>query len=62
MNLMNISLPSRQRVHWLRAGFPACGVGRHGKKGSWQLDFADVTCRRCVKIAKAATQPKTDQG
>jgi hypothetical protein len=50
---MNISLPSGRRVHWLRAGFPACGGGRHGKKGAWQLDIGEITCRRCQMMAKA---------
>jgi hypothetical protein len=53
---MNVSLPARRCVHWLRAGFPACGGGRHGKKGAWQIDFVDLTCRRCIKIARAAAQ------
>ena len=52
---MNITLPQTgKRVHWPRAGAPACGGGRHGKKGLWQLDLSEVTCRRCVRIAQAA--------
>ena len=50
---MNLSLPHRQRVHWQRAGFPACGGGRHGKHGLWQMEISEVTCRRCLKLAKA---------
>jgi hypothetical protein len=49
---MNISLPFGRRVHWLRAGFPACGGGRHGKKGAWQLDVCEVSCRRCQAMVK----------
>lgn len=59
---MNVSLRVRGRVHWLRAGFPACGGGRHGKKGMWQIDLCDVSCRRCVKIAKAAGGQGTKAG
>jgi hypothetical protein len=52
---MNITLPSGQRrVHWQREGSPACGGGRHGKKGLWQLDLSEVTCRRCLCLAEAA--------
>ena len=51
---MNVSLPTKWRVHWLRAGQPACGGGRHGKKGAWQMDIGEVTCKRCVKMAEKA--------
>ncbi len=58
--MINISLPKGQRVHWLRDGWPACGGGRHGKKGAWQTDLGEVTCRRCVKMARAAAEGKKD--
>jgi len=54
---MNVSIPTRWRVHWLRAGQPACGGGRHGKKGVWQLDIGEVTCKRCEKIKAAREKP-----
>ena len=57
---MNISIPTRWRVHWLRAGQPACGGGRHGKKGAWQMDIGEVTCMRCVKMMKAAAEKQVD--
>jgi hypothetical protein len=53
---MNISLLSARRIHWLRLGFPACGGGRHGKKGVWQLDIGEVTCQRCEKMLKKAAE------
>ena len=53
---MNVSIPTRWRVHWLRAGQPACGGGRHGKKGAWQFDAGEVSCKRCAKMMKAAAE------
>lgn len=47
---MNITLPTGGRVHWCRDGFPACGGGRHGKAGFWQLDIGSVSCKRCQRI------------
>ena len=52
---VNVSLPTRRRVHWLREGYPACGGGRHGKKGLWQLELSELTCRRCLKLAANAS-------
>lgn len=53
---MNMTLPQGRCVHWMRDGFPACGGGRHGKRGFWQLNLGEVTCQRCVKIEQKARQ------
>ena len=53
---MNVSIVKRSRVHALRDGFPACGGGSGGKKRTWQADFGEVTCKRCLKI----TAPKSE--
>jgi hypothetical protein len=55
---IHASLPHGRRVHWLRDGSPACGGGRHGKKGAWQTELGEVTCQRCLGIARAAAEKK----
>ena len=49
---MNAALPNGKRIHWMRDGAPRCGGGGHGKRGPWQMDLGDVTCRRCQKLAE----------
>jgi hypothetical protein len=50
---MNAMLPHGGKVHAMRDAAPRCGGGRHGKRGPWQLDMGDVTCRRCVKFLRS---------
>ncbi len=49
---MNAALPNGKRIHQMRDGAPRCGGGGHGKRGPWQMDLGDVTCRRCQKLAE----------
>ncbi len=46
----------------MREGAPRCGGGRHGKRGPWQLDMGDVTCRRCRKLEQRARSEAEKQG
>lgn len=48
---MKATLPNGKRVHQMRNGAPRCGGGRHGRRGPWQMDLGDVTCRRCLTLA-----------
>lgn len=47
----HVSLDIHKKVHLWNGNGPLCGVGRR-KRHLWQIDFAAVTCLRCLALKK----------
>ena len=47
---MNATAFEGGKVHLLKDQAARCGVGKHGRRGHWQTDLGEVTCRRCVRL------------
>ena len=41
------------KVHRVRDDVARCGVSKSRKHVEWQMEFGNVTCRRCGKMEKA---------
>ena len=47
---MNATAFEGGKVHLLTDQAARCGVGKHARRGHWQTDLGEVTCRRCVRL------------
>ncbi len=48
---MNATLFEGGKVHRLSAAAARCGVGKPPRRSEWQVEFGEVTCRRCHRLA-----------
>lgn len=50
---MNATISNGGKVHRIIDGYARCGVGRNATTRTWQTEFGDVTCGRCLRLEKA---------
>jgi hypothetical protein len=62
---MNATLFEGGKVHRLSEEAARCGVGKPPRRSEWQVEFGEVTCRRCRKLVtldQRNRQPRETRG